>query len=142
MPVTRTLSEFNGEVIFAIKSSVFGLMGDQVLKAVFAHIKKHYDVTADEIPDRLDTLLATLEETFGVVGTKTIGKAIAKRFYFRMGLEFIDISTYSLQDYLEHAKKQLLHQQDTSANEERKTRRKSVSRLDYLGDNERYRNEL
>ena len=113
--VTRTRKEFNDEVRFAINSSVFGLVGDQVLKALYAHLKEYHGIAAEEIPYRLNTLLATLEETFGVAGVKTIGRAIAKRFYFRMGLEFFDEPNYSLEDYLEHAKKLLLDERDVVA---------------------------
>jgi hypothetical protein len=56
----------------------------------------------------LDMFIATLEETFGVVGAKTIGRAIAKQFYLRMELEFFDAPTYGLQEYLEHATKLIL----------------------------------
>jgi hypothetical protein len=86
-------------------------VGDQVLTAVYVHLKEHHGITAEEIPCRLDTVIATFEEIFGVVGAKTIGRAIAKRFYFRMGLEFFDAPTYSLQNYLEHAKNLLLNEQ-------------------------------
>ena len=83
-------------------------MGEQVLKAVYAHLKDHHGITAEEIPYQLDTLMKTLEATFGAAGAKTIGKAIAKRFYSRMGLEFSDKPAYSLQDYLQDAEPLLL----------------------------------
>ena len=99
----------------AIDSSVFGILGDQVLKAVYTHLKEHYGVTADELPNRLDALHETLEGAFGAASAKTIGRAIAKRFYFRMGLEFNDLPNCGLQDYLEQAKVALLGRQQTNA---------------------------
>jgi hypothetical protein len=83
-------------------------VGDQVLKAVYAHLKDHHGITAEDIPYQLDTLMKTLEETFGAAGAKTIGKAIAKRFYKETGLEFSDKPAHSLQDYLKDAELLLL----------------------------------
>jgi len=123
---TRNGKEFNDEVRLAIDSSVLTLVGEQVLKSVYAHIQKHYDVTADEVPYRLDTLFETLQKTFGVAGAKTVGRVIAKRFYSRMGLQFVNIPTFSLQDYLEEAKVLLLKEQYVTATQSQ-LRKKSTS---------------
>ena len=103
----RTLKEFNDEVRFAIDSAVFGLMGQGVLSSLYRHLKDQYDITPEKVPSRLDILFETLERIFGEAGARTIGKAIARRFYFRMGLKFMEAENLRLQDYLELAKKEL-----------------------------------
>lgn len=103
----HTTKEFNDEVKLAIDNVINTLLGQQVLRAVYDHLKEHYDVTGDEIPYRLDTLFDTLESTFGVKGALTLSRVIAKRVYARMGLRFIELPGYRLQDYLERAKKEL-----------------------------------
>jgi len=83
------------------------IVGEQVLAALYKHLKDHYDITSDEIPYRLDTFFGTLEETFGVKGAGTLSRAIAKHVYLRFNLEFVDKENYKLQNYLEDAKKEL-----------------------------------
>ena len=100
----HTIKEFNDEVKLAIDDAISAILGQQVLKALYAHLQEHYDITRDEIPYRLDTLFDALENTFGVKGALTLGRVIAKRFYARMGLQFVELGNYKLQDYLEDAK--------------------------------------
>ena len=103
----HTIKEFNDEVKLAIDDAISAILGQQVLKALYAHLKDHYDITRDEIPYRLDTLFDALENTFGVKGALTLGRVIAKRFYARMNLQFAELGNYKLQDYLEDAKIEL-----------------------------------
>ena len=100
----HTIKEFNDEVKLAIDDAISAILGQQALKALYAHLKEHYDITRDEIPYRLDTLFDALENTFGVKGALTLGRVIAKRFYARMNLQFVELGNYKLQDYLEEAK--------------------------------------
>lgn len=104
---SRTVKEFNDEVKLAIDGTISTVLGQQVLKAVYDHLKEHYDVTGDEIPYPLDTLFDMLEKNFGVKGALTLSRVIARQVYVRMGLRFIELPGYRLQDYLEQAKKQL-----------------------------------
>jgi len=109
LQVTSALSatEFNDEVKRAIDNVISTVLGSQVVKALYFHLKEHYDISSDEIPYRLDTLFDALEKTFGVKGALTLGRVIARRFYARMGLKFVELGNYKLQDYLEQAKRQL-----------------------------------
>jgi hypothetical protein len=102
-----TANEFNEEVKRAIDGAIFGLVGQGVLQSLYKHLKDHYDITPNDVPMRLDTLFETLEHVFGVTGARTIGKAIARRLYFRFNLQFVDAQNASLQDYLQQAKKEL-----------------------------------
>ena len=87
-------------------------MGQDVLAALYNHLKEHYDITPDEIPYRLDSVFETLEHTFGVQGARTLSRVIEKRLYFRLLLKFVATENYRLQDYLEQAKKELRLQKD------------------------------
>lgn len=104
--VTSALSatEFNDEVKRAIDETISTVLGEQVLKALYEHLKKQYDVTSDEIPYRLDTFSKTLEDTFGVKGALTLSRVIARRVYARIDLQFVELGNYNLQDYLQDAK--------------------------------------
>ncbi|HUK51540.1 MAG TPA: hypothetical protein VLV18_10920 [Terriglobales bacterium] len=61
----------------------------------------------DEIPYQLDTLFGILENVLGVPSAKTIGWAIARDFYSRVGIPFKAKENYTLKDYLDIAKKNL-----------------------------------
>ena len=99
--------EFNDEVKRAVDGAIFGIVGQEVLRALHKHLKDKYAVTPDEIPYRLDTVFEILEHTFGVAGARTLGNAIPRRLYFRYNLQFSETEGYKLQDYLERAKRQL-----------------------------------
>jgi len=99
--------EFNSEFKYAFDSAVFGIVGQDVLRSLYQYLKKHYSITSDEIPYRTDTVFTTLEQTFGVKGARTLSRAIAKRLYYRLNLQFVETENYRLQDYLEQAKKEL-----------------------------------
>jgi len=99
--------EFNRGVKYAFDSAIFGIVGQDVLRSLYQHLKEHYDITPDEIPYRTETVFDTLEHTFGVTGARTLSRAIAKRLYYRLNLQFVETENYRLQDYLEQAKKEL-----------------------------------
>jgi len=109
---TYVTKELNNEVKYAVDSAIFGIVGVDVLRALYKHLREHYDITPDEIPYRLDTVFDTLEQTFGVKGARTLSRAIAKRLYYRLNLQFVETENYRLQDYLEQAKKELRLQKD------------------------------
>jgi uncharacterized membrane protein len=95
---------FNDQVKLAIDDAISTILGQQVLKAFYAYLNAHYDITSDEIPYRLDTLFHALEKVFGVNGASTLTRVITRRAYARMGLQFSEIRGYTLQDYLQDAK--------------------------------------
>jgi hypothetical protein len=100
-------TEFSDEVRRAIDDAIRGIVGVNVLQSLHKHLKNRYDITPEEIPYRLDTLFQTLEYTFGVAGAGTLAKAIANRIYLKYNLQFPETHGYTLQEYLEQAKKQL-----------------------------------
>ena len=91
----------------AIDGTILGIVGEDVLRSLYKHLSDRYDISPDELPYRLDTLFEAVEDTFGVRGARTLGKAIARRFYFDHGLHFVETEGDTLQDYLEQAKRQL-----------------------------------
>lgn len=98
--------EFNGVLAKSVDETIAQLLGESVVVALHAHLLQFHDVTVDEIPYRLDTLLSILESTFGS-SAKTISKAIAKQFYEELGLEFKAKPGMTLIDYVEDAKAKL-----------------------------------
>jgi hypothetical protein len=97
------MRHFNVLLVECIHVTIVSLLSEQVAKALYERLEKDYSISRDEIPNRLETLLSTLENTFGP-SAKIVGKAIAKRFYSKLGLDFPKNSHRTLLDYVEHAK--------------------------------------
>ena len=88
----------------SIRETIAQLLSPKVVESVFEHLEKVYSIKKDEIPSRLDMLLLALETIFGSRSSGVIGKAIARRLYSRLGLEFSDDPQMNLVGYVEKAK--------------------------------------
>jgi bifunctional DNA-binding transcriptional regulator/antitoxin component of YhaV-PrlF toxin-antitoxin module len=99
--------EFNDALVESIDETITSLLSRTVVDALFAHLQTIYSISRDEVPYRLDTLLTALEKIFGVPSSQTITKAIAKKFYLKMGLEFTGNPSRTLLEYVDGAKMKL-----------------------------------
>jgi len=91
-------------LIESIRETIAQLLSPKVAETLFEHLEKVYSIKKDEVPSRLDKLLLTLKTTFGSSSAQVVGKAIARRFYSRLGLEFSDDPQRTLIGYVENAK--------------------------------------
>lgn len=73
---------------------------------VYMRLKTDHSISKDEMPYHLTSLSSTLESIFGT-SAKVVEKAIAKRFYSSLGLNFSDHREKTLVDYVEEAKRKL-----------------------------------
>jgi hypothetical protein len=102
--VVRTLDpNFDSLLINAIDETMSDLFGPVVVQSLHEHLLKFYEVRMEQIPFRLDTLTSTLERTFGA-SSKIICKAIAKKFYAKLGLTFYDNPGRTLVENVERAR--------------------------------------
>jgi hypothetical protein len=99
--------EFNDVLVESIDETITTLLSRAVLDALYAHLQTSRSIARDELPGRLDTLLTTLEEIFGVRSSQIITKAIAKKFYLNLGLEFTANASRTLLEYVDEAKMKL-----------------------------------
>ena len=100
----RQDQNFNAILIECIRETIAQLLSLKVAETLFEHLEKVYSVKKDELPSRLETLLLALEKNFGSSSSQVIGKAIAKRLYSRLGIEFFDVPQRTLVGYVENAK--------------------------------------
>ena len=107
MAASNPTLDFNGTLRKAIDETIIGLLGQTVHEALLRRLEQEYSVTSDELPYRLDTMFEILWKTFGVTGSKTIGRAIARNFYGKIGIQFIANENYTFKDYIEEAKTRL-----------------------------------
>jgi uncharacterized membrane protein len=95
--------EFNDALVESIDETITALLSRTVVDALYAHLQTFHSITRDELPYRLDTLLTTLERIFGA-SSQTITKAIARKFYLKLGLEFTVNPSRTLLEYVDEAK--------------------------------------
>lgn len=98
-PVDALLAE-------SMDEALTDLLGRRAREAIYDHLERNYLVARNEIPGRLPDLFRVLDETFGK-GSRTIGRVVAKRLYTKLGWEFVDVSSYELEDYLKAARERL-----------------------------------
>jgi len=83
-------------LIESIHETIAQLLSLEIAEMLFEHIEKVYSIKKDDLiaygafPIGQAKLLFVLKAVFGSSGSQVIGKAIAKRFYSRLGLEFSD----------------------------------------------------
>ena len=88
----------------SIDETITGLLSREVVKSLYLNLKTVHSIPRDEVPYRLDILISTLERIFGLRGSKTICKAIAKKSYAKLDLTFLDIPNRTLLDHVQEAK--------------------------------------
>lgn len=107
MAASEPTKNFNGILKKAIDETIVGVVGQTVHEALFRRLEEKYSVTSDELPYRLDIMFEVLRKTFGVTGSRTIGRAIARNFFGKLSIPFVANDEYTLKDYLEEAKTNL-----------------------------------
>ena len=95
---------FNELLFKSIDETITSLLSRQVADALYFHLEQVDSVSKLEIPNRLDVLSSTLEQTFGRPSSIIISKAIAKTLYKALGLNFSESPHGTLIDYIDEAK--------------------------------------
>ena len=101
------LENLNVLVSKSIDETIATLLSREVTDALYLFLQKAHSISKDDVPHKLETLSATLEKTFGVAGSRTITKAIAKNLYSKLGLSFSNDPSRTLLEYVEAAKVKL-----------------------------------
>lgn len=104
--VEENLEHLHVLLLESIDETVTTLLSRTVVDALYLHLQKFHSIARDEVPYRLDTLLTTLEKIFGA-SSQTIAKGIARKFYFKLGLEFTGDPSRTLLEYVDEAKMKL-----------------------------------
>jgi len=99
--------EFNDTLVESIDETIAALLSREVVNALYSHLEEAHSISKDEIPNRLEALVSTLEQIFGGPSSRTISKAIAKKLYAKLELTFPDVHDNpgrTLLEYVEDAK--------------------------------------
>jgi len=98
------LARFNEILIDSVESAIAEVLSPSVLKSLYKLLQDHYDVTPDEIPYRLETVYKCLADVFGVKGSRTLERQIAKRLCSAYGVKFLDTPECTLAIYVDKVK--------------------------------------
>jgi hypothetical protein len=96
--------EFNTLLLESIDETITALLSRGVVNSLYLHLRTVHSISRDEAPRKLDTVVSILEGIFGLKGSKTICNAIARKFYARLDLEFYDLPSGTLLEYVEAGK--------------------------------------
>ena len=88
----------------SVDETMIALLSREVADALYLHLQTVHSIPRDEIPYKIETLCLTLQKIFGVSGTATICKAIARRLFVKLGLTFPNSPARTLPEYVEEAK--------------------------------------
>lgn len=82
--------------------SLRGIFGDNAADAIYRHWKDTQALPQEDLFAKLPDFTAAIRSTFGNVA-RTIEKTIAKRFYWKLGLTFVEGPEITLQNYVDNA---------------------------------------
>jgi len=100
-PAPRGLNE---EVYDSIDETLTELLSWRTREAIYDYLERNSSLARNDIPRRLEVLVKLLNAMFGK-GGNVIGKAIAKKLYLRLQLEFEEESASGLIGYVEKVRK-------------------------------------
>ena len=96
---------FNEVLVKSIDEALTELLGEKGRDHLYQHLAEHYDVTRDEIPYRLDSLHAAIEQTLGDKASRILDLEIAKYLSRQIKVPLPETRDYTLQTYLLKARK-------------------------------------
>ena len=94
--------DFGTTLLECVDETLADLLGQKVRDAAYLVLEKNY-IPRGDIPVKPDKFGSFLEEVFGIAGL-TIGRAIARRLYTKLGMRYAEIRRYKFQDYIQAAR--------------------------------------
>lgn len=95
---------FDRLLIESVDETLAAVLGEILKEAVYDALRNRYNITVDQVPQRLDDFSLDLEKLMGAAPSKTIRRAIIKSFYAKLGLEFVERANWRLPNYVREAR--------------------------------------
>jgi hypothetical protein len=95
--------EFNRALTKSVEETITLLLGKSVAGALSYHLYAYLGLAEGDIPSHLKELFATLNNSFGVSGN-VVGRAIVRRLYAKLRLDFVERPNVTLVQHVENAK--------------------------------------
>jgi hypothetical protein len=99
-------SVFDSLLLECINEILTDILSTRAREAVYDNLERTRFLSRNQIPKHLDAFFQLLEETFGKA-SKTIGRAIAKKLYSKLGLEFVETPGLEFADHLQTLRRKL-----------------------------------
>lgn len=87
-------------VLESLDEVLADLLGKKCKEAIYDHLERNYSIAREKIPENLQKFFELLEETFGR-GSKTIGNAVIRKLFEKLGWEFGEVGSFEFFDYLD-----------------------------------------
>jgi hypothetical protein len=101
----RNRLSFNEIVSRCVKEGLTEALGSVIADALLDQIYENYDLTLEDLPNRVDTFFSILEDAFGLKASRILSGVIAKRLCANLSLEFVESPTKGLPEYVEEIRK-------------------------------------
>jgi len=98
--------EFNELLTKAVEEAMSEVLGAKAASSIFYYLETYHSLKREELPDNLSIFFSVLEKMFGT-GGRTIGRAVVRKLYVKLALEFVEKPDKELTDYIAEAMKQL-----------------------------------
>jgi hypothetical protein len=95
---------FDEIVLDTINNTFADLLGAGCRDLIITHFLKRFSIPKELLPTHLNTFSQELRNVFGQKETATITKAIAKRLYSELHIDFVDHEDFYLERYVNEAK--------------------------------------
>lgn len=97
-------SQLSDLLVQSVDETIADLLGLRVRKVFYDSLQAERGFDREAIPEHQDSFQQFLDENFGKA-SQTLTKAIAKRFYTKLGWTFVEMPQYELRDYFDLAQK-------------------------------------
>ncbi|MEM2865226.1 MAG: hypothetical protein QXR65_08200 [Candidatus Bathyarchaeia archaeon] len=98
----KPLNGFHNALLEAVDEGLLAL-GRSVRETMYRHMREHYSIGREELPDRPGEFAEALRDMLGA-GAEVLLKFMARRFYAKLGLRYEEKSGWSFREYVSHAK--------------------------------------
>jgi hypothetical protein len=103
--------DFDKLLIETIDLRLTDLFGVEGKEMAYRYLANHHALVKNDIPQKTDYFESCLVQLFGFCG-KTIGRAIAKKFYSSLGLAFPNRLDYPFHEYIDNARHRIMKKAD------------------------------
>jgi len=101
---TPSRRSFNWIMCRSIDKTLKELLGPKALPALYKYLGDKFGISRDELPYRIDTISAVLENVFGIKGASVVEWKMAKNLYDEILLSFDNEQHLRLKDYIKIAR--------------------------------------
>ena len=98
---------FNEILSHSVREGLTEALGSVIANALLDQVYENYDLTLEDLPNRVDTFFSILQDAFGVKTSRILSCVIAKRLYANLSIEFVENPTNGLPEYIEEIRKKV-----------------------------------